>query len=99
MEANAAFVRANGVVELHTITEVHMHFAAVVYPGHSEGEDAVGLNQTLYDFCPFKFGVFVVDIFDGNEHFANGLEEFGFTGVLRFESLHNQLCFHDEVVF
>ena len=82
METDAAFVRADGVVELYAVAQVNVNFALVVDPGHTEGEDAVGFYKAFDELGAFKFGVFVVHVFDGEENFAHGLQKFSFAGVL-----------------
>ena len=47
METDTAFVRANGVVELYTVTQVYLYFTFIVYPRHFECKDAVRFNQSL----------------------------------------------------
>ena len=73
VEAYAAFVRANGVVELYAVTDVYLYLAVIVDPGYFECEYAVGLDKPLYDFCFFKFGVLVVDLLDGEKNLVYGL--------------------------
>ena len=98
MEAYAALVGANGVVELYAIAQIGLHLAFVVHPSDTEGENAVWLNQSLYDFCLFKFGVLVVDFLYGNQHFLYGLQIFHFAGVLCLERCHNLINFHNTSV-
>ena len=64
MEAQAALVRTNGTVELHSVAEVDMYLALVVHPWHTEGNDTLRLHQSLYDSCFLKFGVLVVHVLD-----------------------------------
>ena len=99
METDAALVRADGVVELYAVAQVYVNFALVVHPGHTEGEDAVGFYEAFYQLGPFKFRVFVVHVFDGEENFAHGLQKFGFAGVLGLQGLHDLLGFHDKGEF
>ena len=68
MEADAAFVRADGVVELYTVSQVGLHFAFVVHPCYAECEYSVGFNQPFDDFGFFKFRMLVVDIFNREQH-------------------------------
>ncbi len=81
----AALVRAYGLVELHAVAEVGLHFAAVVDPCNAERQDAVRFHHALDDFRLFKFGVLVVDVSHAQEHFAHCLEVFFFAGVLGFK--------------
>lgn len=89
METKTAFVRADGAIELHTVTEVSLHFAFVVNPGYTESEDTVRLHETLYDFCLFKFRMLVVNFLDRLENLLNCLKVLFFLAVLRLKLSHN----------
>ena len=65
MEAQTALVRANGAVELHAVADVHLYFALVVYPGHTEHDDTLGLDDALDNLGLFKFWMLVVHVLDG----------------------------------
>ena len=82
MEAEATFVRADRVVELDTVTQVYVHFALVVDPGHTESEDAIGLDKALDDFRFLKLWMLVVDALNRGEYFFYGLQVFLFTRML-----------------
>ena len=94
VETDAAFVRADGVVELHAVADVVLHFALVVKPGDAEGDDAVGLDHALDDFVAFEFGVLVVDVFYTHKNLADSLEVFFFTGVFGLEGRHDTVDVH-----
>ena len=64
MEAQTAFVRADGAVELNTITDVHMYFTIVVNPRHTERNNALRLNETLDELSLLEFGMLVVHVND-----------------------------------
>ena len=64
METKTAFVRANGAVELHAITNVHLHFTLVVNPRHTESSDALRLYDALHNLSLLKFGMLVVNVLD-----------------------------------
>ncbi len=70
METNTAFVRANGIVELHTIAEVGLNITFVVHPSNTERKDTVGFNQAFYDFSFLELWMLVIDIFDGKKSAA-----------------------------
>ena len=74
METNTAFIRTNGVVELHTIPQVGLHLAFIVYPCHTESKDTVGLHQTLDNLGFLKLRMLVVDILYRKKHFTHGLQ-------------------------
>ena len=88
MEPQAAFVGADGVVELHAVTGVDLHFALVVHPDHLEGEDAVGFHDALRDAVGFEFRMLVVTLLDGHEDLAHGLQVFAFAGMPALEFGH-----------
>ena len=82
METNAAFVRANGIVELHTIAKVGLYITFVVHPSNTERKDTVGFNQAFYDFSFLELWMLVIDIFDGKKYFLYGLKIFRLAGML-----------------
>ena len=85
MEADAALVRANGIVELDAVTQIDVHLAAIVAPGHSEGQHAVRLDHTLHDFGFLELRMFVVDVLNGVQHFTNSLQILLFARMLRLQ--------------
>lgn len=87
MEAYAALVGADGVAELHAVSQVDMHLTVVVHPGYTEGDDAVGLHQTLYQPRTLKLRVLVVNALDGEQHFLDGLQVLGLAGMLGLQLL------------
>ena len=66
MEAQTALVRADGTVVLYTITDINVHLTLVVGPRYTEGNDALGLYQTLDELGTLKLGMLVVDILNGD---------------------------------
>ena len=82
METHTTLVRANGVVELHTVAQVGLHLALVVYPGHAESENAVGLDHALNDFSFLELGMLVVLVLHGEQDFAHSLQVFFLARVL-----------------
>ena len=87
MEAYAALVGADGVAELHAVSQIDMHLSVVIHPGYAEGDDAVGLHQTLYQSRTLKLRVLVVNALDGEQHFLDGLQVLGLTGMLGLQLL------------
>ena len=73
VETQSAFVRANGSVELHTVTEVRLYLALVVNPCYAEREDTVGLNHALDDLRTLKLRMLVVGLLDRLENFLYSL--------------------------
>ena len=47
VEAQAAFVRPEGLVELHSETTVHVLLAFIIHPHHSEHDGTIWLAQAL----------------------------------------------------
>ena len=64
METQTALVGTDGAVKLHTVTEVHLHLAFVIYPGHTESDDALGLYDALDNLGFLKFGMLIIHILD-----------------------------------
>ncbi len=81
MEADAALVRADGAVALHTEAAVHLNFSTVVHPGDAEDDDALRLDDALQDFLVHELGVGGDIRCHALHDFADGLVEFGFSGV------------------
>ena len=98
METQASLVGSDGVVELDAVACVHLHLATVVGPHHLEGEDAVGLDDSLGDFVSLELRVLIVNLLDGGQHFAHGLQVFTFGRILALKrsnqivNVHN-VCF------
>ena len=99
VETQSALVGADGVVELDTVADIGLYFALVVYPYDFERKDAVGFDDPFRDTVGLEFGVLVVGVFDGHQHFAHGLEVFAFTGVFAFEVGHDFVNVHSTEVF
>ena len=95
VEADAALVRADGVVELYAVAYVVLYFALVVDPCHAEGDDAVGLDHALDDFVALEFGMLIVDVLYGHEHLFYGLKIFLLAGVLGLEVGHDFVNIHE----
>ena len=95
MEADTTLIWANSVVELYAVADVYMDFTCIVDPRYSEGDDTIWLYEALNDASLFELGVLVVDLFDREEDFLHGLEEFLFTRVLRFKGSENLSRFHN----
>ena len=76
METDAAFVRANGIVVLNTVTHIGLYVALVVYPCHAERDDAVWNAKALDKDGAVEFWVTVVLFLDCTEDLANSLDIF-----------------------
>ena len=94
VETDTAFVRADGIVELHAIADVVLHFAFVIKPCDTECHDTVRLDHTLDDFVAFEFRMLIVDILDAHQHFLHCLKVFFFTRMLGFQVVHDTVNIH-----
>ena len=97
MEAESAFIGADGAVELHAVTDVYLHITIVVEPRHAEHHDALGFNHAFNNFCFLEFGVFVVNILNGRKNFFHCLKKFGLSWMFLFQVLDNVFNFHNDV--
>lgn len=85
METNTAFVGADSVVVLHTISVVNLHVALVVHPCYAELDHAIGNAEALYEIGFLKFGVLVIHFLNSGENLRNGLNVFGLTRIAAFQ--------------
>ena len=83
MQAQAAFVRADGAVELHAIAAIDLHLTVVVDPRNAEHDDALGLDHTLEQS---RLAVLLLVGIDDDaqriENLGNSLDELGLLGIL-----------------
>ena len=86
--------RADGGVELHAIADVHLHFAFIIDPRHTESDDALGFYQAFEQRSALPLRMLVVDVGNAEEYFVNGLEILFLTGVASFELLHEKFDVH-----
>ena len=98
MEADAAFVRADGVVELHAVADIVLHFTFVVNPCDAEGYDAVGFDHALDNFVTLEFGMLVVDILNTHQDFPNGLQIFFLARMFGLKIGHDLIDIHNDVL-
>ena len=94
MEAQTALIRTDSTVELHTVTDVHLHLALVVHPRYTEGDDTLRFHDALHNFCLFKFRMLVVHVLNRFQHFAYSLQVLHFAWMLLCQVLHNFLNVH-----
>ena len=88
-KAQAAFVGANGAVELHPIAPVYMDLAGVVRPGHPELDGALRLGEPLQQAHLFIFGVLIDHRLQAGEDLFYGLDELRLVGVTLFYLFQN----------
>ena len=91
MEAQAALVGADGAVELDAVAAVHLDLALVIDPGHTEGDDALRLDQTLDEGGLLVLGMLLHDGLDALQNLADSLQEFGLVGIALFQALVDTL--------
>src|SRR5699024_2079295 len=81
VEAQAALVGADGAVELNAVAAVDLHLALIVHPGHTEGDDPLGLDQTLDQAGLLVLGVLFHQGLDALQHLLHSLQELRLVGV------------------
>ena len=81
VETQAALVRAECGVELHTETAVDLHLAVVINPWDAENELALWLTQALNQTVVCVVWVLIQDDLERVQHLGHRLVEFRFTGV------------------
>ena len=97
MEAQAAFVRADGAVELHAVAVVDLDLALVVDPLHAELDDAFRNDDAFEDAVLLVLGFTVEQRSEGFEDLGHALDEFLFPRVLGDDAvLKDTLCIRIE---
>ena len=94
VEAYAAFVRADGVVVLHTVAHVGLHATFVVGPCDAELVHAVGDAEALDEVGALEFGVLVVLFLDGSEYFFYSLVVLRLAWEALLQVFQYLLCVH-----
>jgi len=85
VEAQAAFVRADGGAHLNAVAAVDLDLAFVVHPSDAEHNHALRLNNTLKQALLGVFRVFRQKRIQTHEYFFNGLVEGFLVGVALFK--------------
>ena len=102
MQAQAALVGADGAVVLHAVAAVDTDHALVIDPRHTEGDDALGLDEALQQtsllvlfFVAFHNG------FEVQQDLGSSLEELRLMGITDFQIFKNTLgiASHREISF
>ena len=73
MEAQTALIRTDSAIELYTVTDVHLYLAFVVDPRHTEGNDALRLNDALHYLGFLKLRMLIVNILDRLQYLTYSL--------------------------
>ena len=89
MEAQAALVGADGAVELDTVAAVDLNLARIIDPRHTEGDDALRLDQTLDEAGLLVLGVLLHDGLDALQNLADSLQEFGLVCIALSQTIIN----------
>ena len=64
METDTSFIRADRIVVLDTVSHVGLDLSFIIHPGYTEGENTIGDTKTFDQIALFKFGMFIVSLFD-----------------------------------
>ena len=64
VETDTAFVRADSVVVLDTVTHVRLDLSLIVHPSYTERENAIGDTKALDQVAFLKFRMLVVSFLD-----------------------------------
>ena len=88
METQATLVWTNGRVELYTVAEVDLHFTSVIDPRNTEGDDSFRFNESFEERYLLELGMLVINIFDTDEHFLDGLQIFFLAWMLCLQLRH-----------
>ena len=99
METDTAFIRADGIVVLHTVAHIVLHAPLIVDPRHTEREYAVGDAQTLYQIVAFELGMLIVDFLNRGNHFFHSLQVFRLVRKPAAQIVDNFSSFHSNVMF
>ena len=94
METKAAFVRANGVIELYAITQIRLDFAFIIHPCYTESKDTIGFNQALNDLGLFELRMLIIHILNRDKDFSNSLQILKFSWMLGLEISHDFFNIH-----
>lgn len=95
METDTAFVRADYVVVLDTVTHVCLDITFVVHPRYTEFKYTIRNTETLDEVCSVKLWVFVVLFLDCWKYLTYGLDVLWLVRKSLFEILYNFSCIHN----
>ena len=91
MEADTALIRADRAVTLDAEAAVDVDFSAVVHPGDTEHEHALGFHDAFQNLLIHQMGIGGYVGSHAFHHLAYGLMELFFTGVLGYDIGHDAL--------
>ena len=87
MEAQAALIGADGRVELDAVAAVDLDLTGVVHPGHTEHDDALGLDKALDQAGLLVLGVGSHNGLQALEDLLNSLQKLLLLGVALCKAL------------
>ena len=99
IEAQAAFVRAERVVQLHSVTAVDMRPAVIIVPYDPETDDAIRLRQPLQNAVLPQPGVLTNVVKDMLDNAANGLVILVLARMPRRQPFHKRIDAFQLVIF
>ena len=94
-----AFVRANSIVVLDTITHVGLNIALIIYPSDTELTNTIGDAKALDEVCLLKLGVLVVLFLDSRKYLRNCLDVLRLIWEALLQLFYNFCCIHNLFTF
>ena len=95
MITQTAFVRANGVVVLDTVTHVGLYLTLIVNPCDTEFANTIGDAKALNQISLFKLWVLVILLLDSGKNLRNCLDVLRLIGEALLQLLYNFCCIHN----
>ena len=92
VQSQAALIRPNCAVELHSHATVHLHFALIIHPRNAENDLALGLNNALQNAGSFVFRLLLENRLQRFQDFLHCLQKFRLIRVLCLDGFINSLC-------
>ena len=87
VEAQAAFIRADGGAHLHAVAAVYLDLPFVVHPGNTEHDHALGFDDALQQALFGVLRVFRQEGLQAHKYFFHRLMEGGLVGIALFDGL------------
>ncbi|MFA7368130.1 MAG: hypothetical protein WC334_00650 [Kiritimatiellales bacterium] len=89
MEAQSAFIRADGAVEFEAETAVDLNLTFIILPRHAENDLAFRFDEAVQDLCIAQIFAAGHHRLQRFEHFAHSLQEFRLARVAAFDNLQH----------
>ena len=87
MEAQTAFVGADGGRHLHAVAAVYLHLSVVVHPGYAEHHYPLRFDDAFQQTQAGILGIFAQKGLQAVEYFFYGLVEDGLIGIALLDVL------------